>query len=209
MGMSFNPLGLLWDEEVREHVKPVGCHTYGPMHALLSNGICQNESGLLLLACRDAGVPFSAFRDFAKADWKFFRAHGQASILRGCFSEAREKAWKDGFVFRAGAAEMLIAFGVILHFLLTIVSPRGLLADEIASFCALGKALHLLLCGKSGSEGSRELASAIQRHAAAFLKAYPSAEVKPKPLRPSCAIAIGTRWLRHGRVYWGAQAPAH
>ena len=64
MGMSFNPLGLLWDEELREHVKPVGCHTYVPMHALLSNGICQNESGLLLVACRDAGVPFSAFRDF-------------------------------------------------------------------------------------------------------------------------------------------------
>ena len=69
------------------------------------------------------------------------------------------------------------------------------------SFCALGELLHLLRCGKSGSDCSRELAEAIQRHVAAFLKAYPSAEVKPKPLRPSCAIAIGTRWLRHGRAY--------
>ena len=105
---------------------------------------------------------------------------------------------------------MLIAFGVILHFVLTIVSPRGLLADEIASFCALGEVLHLLRCGKSGSDCSRELAEAIQRHAAAFLKAYPSAEVKPhKPLRPSRAIALGARWLHHGRVYWGAQSPTH
>ena len=71
MGISFNPHGLLWDEELREHVKPVGCHTYDPMHALLSNGICQNETGLLLVSCRDAGVPYSAFRDFAKANWEF------------------------------------------------------------------------------------------------------------------------------------------
>ena len=150
------------------------------MHAVLSNGIAQNEAGLLLASCADVGIPFSKFREFAAADWKFCGTLAKGTVLRACFSEAREKAWKGNQVFRAGASEMLVALPIMLHFLHAIVAPQGLLADAIASFTALGDLVHRMCLGKSGATDEHAFAAAIERHARAFLEAYPAVEVKPK-----------------------------
>ena len=75
---------------------------------------------------------------------------------------------------------MLVALPIMLHFLHTIVAPQGLLADAIASFTALGDLVHLMCLGKSGATDEHAFAAAIERHARAFLEAYPAVEVKPK-----------------------------
>ena len=101
-------------------------------------------------------------------------------MLQTCFADAREKAWKENYVFRAGASEMLVVMPIILHLLLVVVAPLGLLADAIASFTALFDMVQLMCLGKSGATDKASFAVAIERHARAFLKAYPNAEVKPK-----------------------------
>ena len=68
LGITWNPAGLLWSLPLREHVLPASVNTYDTMHAVLSNGIEQNETGVLLDACRQAGIPFSRLQEFASAD---------------------------------------------------------------------------------------------------------------------------------------------
>ena len=64
--------------------------------------------------------------------------------LRACCSEARERAWTESLVFRAGASERLLTFPVILHFLLTVVAPINMLSDQIVSYEALGEVLRFV-----------------------------------------------------------------
>ncbi len=94
--------------------------------------------------------------------------------------EAREKAWRENHVFRAGASEVLVTLPIILHFMLSIVAPRRLLADAIASVVALGDMVHLKCFFKAGYVDAQTFADAIERYALAFLLAYPTFGVRPK-----------------------------
>ena len=105
---------------------------------------------------------------------------------------------------------MLVALPIMLHFLHTIVAPQGLLADAIASFTALGDLVHLMCLGKSGATDEHAFAAAIERHARAFLEAYPAVESKAeKPLYSACAVAAKTRRRCAGRFRRRAQASDH
>ena len=179
-GFTYSPEGLLWDLDLRAHVKPAGCITFDAMHAVLSNGIAQNEAALLITCLKEVGVSFAVLRSFVSADWKFCKALGSQSVLRGCFSDAREHAFKEGGAFKAGASEMLLAFPVLLYFLHSVVAPQGLLKNQTDSFGKLGKVMRIVQRGKEGINLHAELSQAIQDHAVAFAVAYPDDEVKPK-----------------------------
>ena len=117
-GLSYNPDGLLWDHELRPFVRPCDCVTFDAMHVLVSNGLCQNETSMLLTALHENGVGWADVRKFVDAQWLFCKTLGNATLLRGCFSVAREKAWQSGHDFKAGASEMLIVQPILQHFCL-------------------------------------------------------------------------------------------
>ena len=179
-GITYAPTGLLWDKELRPFVKPVECITFDAMHTLVSNGIVQNETGLLTAALKSIGIKWEALRSFVDADWRVCRALGSVSTLRGCFGKPREQAFQSGGVFKSGASEMLLLFPVLLHFVHTVVAPSGQLKNETASYAALGPVLSLVREGKEGARVADALAKALREHAEAFGMAYPDAGFKPK-----------------------------
>jgi hypothetical protein len=142
-GITYNPEGLLLDKELRMYVRPAECITFDAMHCLVSNGIVQNETSLLIVALQGIGIKWDTLRTFTDADWHFCRALGSASLLKGCFAKPRQQAFLSGGVFKAAASEMLLVFPVLLHFLHTVV-PHGLLKEQIASYTTLGLVLALV-----------------------------------------------------------------
>jgi hypothetical protein len=161
-------------------VKPTSCITYDAMHCVLSNGIAQNETALLLFSLRDHGCTFDKLRTFASARWGLCSALASTlSVLTNIFSEAREKAWKKSHDFKCGASEMLLAFPIILFFLQTVIVGLGM-DDQIASYEKLGRIMHYIRLGKDRGMCGLNLRAAIHEHGDAFDTAYPDAVWKPK-----------------------------
>jgi hypothetical protein len=160
-------------------VKPTVVITYDAMHAVLSNGIGQNETALLLFALRDVGCTFEKLRTFANAKWSLCSAFATRSVLVGIFNEARQQAWKSGHEFKCSASEMLLAHPIILFFLQTIMVGQGI-DDQISSYEKLGRVMYHIRVGKESGMHGQQLRAAIQEHGDAFDKAYPDAKWKPK-----------------------------
>ena len=208
-GINYSPEGILADKELRPFVKPADTITYDAMHCLVSNGICQNETALLLAALKTDGISWDMLRKFVAADWRFNRALGNATVLRGCFAKAREQAFSKGGDFKAGASEMLVVVPVMLHFSFTIVQPRGTFAKEIASYAALGNILKLFRRGKEGKAVHGELRRAIRKHADLFTAAYPEDTMQPNNIFcytfPYNWPEAGSSWmllLARGSIEW-------
>lgn len=160
-------------------VKPTEVITYDAMHAVLSNGIGQNETALLLFALRDVGCTFEKLRKFASAKWSLCSAFATRAVLVGTFSEARQQAWKSSHDFKCSASEMLLAHPIILFFLQTIMVGQGI-DDQISSYEKLGRVMYHIRVGKESGMHGPQLRAAIQEHGDAFDKAYPDAKWKPK-----------------------------
>ncbi len=165
-GLTYSPCSLLWDIELRRHVKPIEAITFDAMHCTVANGIVQNENGWLFSSLRHVGITWGMVRDFCKMiDWRCCRFLGSRSALVACFAVAREEAWKSGGTFKSGASEMLLTYPVLMHGLDKVVRPRGILPDHISSFEALGSVLDLVRRGRAGEDVHAELASAVRLHA--------------------------------------------
>ena len=92
MGLNWNERGLLWDKDLRRHIKPIDIATYDTMHTMLADGVGQDEIAAVLELLRDLGDDWSEIRAIMHADWQC--CHGQpgnARLLRTTFSQKREK----------------------------------------------------------------------------------------------------------------------
>ena len=178
-GISFAPEGLLWDMELRRHVRPRSILSFDAMHCVLSNGIAQNETALLFAALHRHHIGWGELRLFVSASWQTSRACGSPAQLRESVSAIREKICKDSGGFKSGASEMLMLLPLVEHFLDTIIVPRGLCGREVESFRALARVQRCIRQAKEGERGANELEQAIGQHLTAFLRAY-GPQVKPK-----------------------------
>ena len=64
-GLTYSPCSLLWDVELRRHVKPIDIITFDVLHATVANGTVQNETGWLLSSLRHAGITWGWSAIFA------------------------------------------------------------------------------------------------------------------------------------------------
>jgi len=179
-GLTDSPQSVLWDMDLRDYVKPATAITYDPMHALLCNGIVQNETSVLLAALKSIGVRWESLLRFVKSDWHISHAVGNPKILEDCFAAPRKKSFQKDGIFKAGASEMLLVSPVICFFLRKVTGIAAKLPKQTASFEALCEVLNIVASMKQGAPNARQLAAAMEKHAIAFAEAYPSAEVKPK-----------------------------
>jgi hypothetical protein len=150
------------------------------MHAMISNGIGQNETAALLTRLLQVGCTFGQLRQYVSARWEVCSGLASRTVLSQIVCEAREKSWKsDKEHFKCSASEMLLVFPVILFFLQTVMVGHGM-DDQIASYAKLGRVMHLVSLGKQSVQCGTELQIAIQAHGEAFGKAYPDFAWKPK-----------------------------
>lgn len=112
-GLTYCPQGLLWDQPLRHHVRPVDVITYDSMHVLVGNGLVQFETACLLAALKSINVSWDHLRRFCDTGWNFCTAIGSRAVLRACFDTAREKAFNSSGSFKATASEMMEAFTVL------------------------------------------------------------------------------------------------
>jgi len=160
-------------------VKPSDVITFDAMHAVVSNGIAQNETGLLLKALEDAGCRFAQVRQYMESDWHVCSAFASNSAVASTFAEARETAWRNSEGFKCSASEMLLVSPMLLHFLETVGTGLGL-RDQVDSYRKLGWVMRFIREGKTGGNVGEELAVACRDHGRAFKRAYPEAVFKPK-----------------------------
>ena len=179
-GMTDSRNGLIWDLQLRQHVRPVDVITFDSMHCLVANCIAQFEVSLILQLLKDVGVTWDQLRMFASSSWRFTSALGNRKTLVGCFAAARQKAFQKEGSFKAGASEMLVVCPVLQYLLHKVIGVPSQMTDQIASFDALNSSMRLVNMAKQGFGVAQQLADALRIHALAFEKAYPDAEVKPK-----------------------------
>lgn len=180
-GLTYSPSGLLWDAELREHVRPTSSITFDSMHITVANGVVQNETGWLLSALKQHGITWSMVSEFCRrGDWRFCKASGSKQRVLACFPHTREEAWKSSGVFRASASEMLMVYPILMHFLDKVVRPRGIMGEQILSYEELGTVLDCIRRGKAGEAVHPQLARIVELHLLHCKAAYPEESFKPK-----------------------------
>ena len=64
LGLTFAPLGLLWDLSLRDHVRPLQCFQYDWMHCLVVQGVVVLEINLALHCLAGHGFTPVALKDW-------------------------------------------------------------------------------------------------------------------------------------------------
>ena len=194
-GISYHQEGLLYDEELREHVLPSEVIMYDGMHVLYSNGIWQHETGLVLHKL--SALPRwddDDWKNFARADFRNHHHYGTWSGRANTVSAQREAAFKSNASFPCTASEMMMVLPVFLHYLQTVVAKVYDLGDVLASYEALADVCHLFQQCKFGKPAEPELRAAATRH----LRLFKLAHGEDAATEASHGTALGGGFLPKG-----------
>lgn len=175
LGLTYNPFGILADIELREFVQPVDTHTYDSMHISFSNGIGQDEIGLMLDSIKPLGIRWEHVREYMDAAWQWPKIY-KAGSAPAVFSAAREPSGDQNF--RASASEMLMIYPLLRHFVITVVAPTHKVDAEVNSFLAMCRCFDTLQDAKKFKCEPERLSREISEFRAAHLRVH--GEMKPK-----------------------------
>ena len=179
-GLVFDPLGILWCEDLGGIVNPVS-HTYWDwMHILMAcGGIAQYEFNQYARRLCSAGVSLRALDDLAAeivwpkgAYWS--KKYFQKRVVD-----------KDGAHLKAFANELFQLTDIWRLILQLVVRPAGILELETRSLESMMKIIDILSMQEEALPLVGDLEIEIAQHHAWFLELYPDCN-KPK-----------THWLRH------------
>ena len=177
-GLTYNPHGVLWDEELRSIVKP-SKSKYDPTHTLLAHGVVEVEMQSLLPKFEELGVTFALLRNLVASDWDFNTAKGK-SIAKDLLSHKREKRWgKDGKL-SFGASEAFVLVPLLLNLMERTDGLKDAIPLEYASFEALALVVDLYKRSKLAPRPSWQLRDAIVDHAQKYIAAYGADACIPK-----------------------------
>jgi hypothetical protein len=115
-GLKDNPAGLLSSDALRAHVNILSTVRYDWMHALLQDGVMNDEISALLAAAQPHGYNKRDLEHWlADKAWNFPAMHTQKSVaLHRVFSERRESE-KDPQKVKATASELLGVYSMLQH----------------------------------------------------------------------------------------------
>lgn len=174
-GLTYNPLGLLWDMDLRHTHLPLDHYIRDWMHILVSGGVANAEVHGLVKAMKDEGLPLKLLGDFS-VEIVLPSKYGKVSptwLAPGRFDD-------KGRELHSFASYLLTLLPIIGIFLQDIVQPHGILQDHIECFLKLVSIVGLL---SSGAEYAVQhmglLAETIVDHHRLFVRLYPN-HVKTK-----------------------------
>lgn len=184
LGLTHRPGTLLQDRSLRDIVKPVSSHRYGPMHTLVHNGVATYEFARFFRACQQKLPSFSyeQVREFLRADWHHPHNAGakvsSMSRIRNMFAKKREKDLAS-LTFKATASDILEVYPLIRMFGHVCVRPLGLLSRELDSLEAVCVVLDCYVATKRGEKVvgfAAAVSAALECHATV----YGPEDMKPK-----------------------------
>ena len=181
-GLTVVRNGVLSDQELRQHMKPISSHTYDWMHTWLSNGVCAIEVFNFLEACKANGFRdiYTRLGQYCKASWEFPWHHRhQGKAAHAIFCPSREAASKEHW--RSSASELLSAYPLMRHFAERVVGVHfPALRHHVESFCCCFRVVDLLQDCKGGFSDTTVLHTAIREHLRKHASVYGIAQWKPK-----------------------------
>jgi hypothetical protein len=182
-GLNRNPLSVMADVSLREHICPVSSYTFDWMHVWLSHGVMNSELAAFFQACRHRHrLKFADLDTFVQSGWRFPKLHTAGATVKDFFTETREKASAD--TFKCMASELLLIYPLIRQFAVTVVRRLGGLEHEVNSLVAACDAIDLMMAIKRSQGIARPeiaaLRQALQRHGELHKRAYGSDWTRPK-----------------------------
>ena len=199
-GININANGVLADQALREHFKPIESLTFDWQHTFLSNGVAAQELFSFLTACRQNGVPniWSLLEQFCAANWTWplqHRAEGQA--IHKVFNKSRERASQDHW--KSGASELLCAYPLVRRFAESVLLPQiPALAGQVRSLLLCCRVLDLLQDCKGGVSDINIIERAIRNHLCSHRAVYGDQDWRPKF---HYALHIPEQLRRDARLY--------
>lgn len=178
-GLTYNPHGVLWDEELRSIVKPSKT-MYDPTHTLLAHGVVELEMQSLLPKLEELNVTFALLRNFVAADWNYWNNTYARSIAKDLLSPKREKRWAKDGKLSFGCSEAFILVSLMLNLLERTDGLKDAIPLEYTSFEALALVVDLYKRSKLAPRPSWQLRDAIIDHAQKYVAAYGDDACIPK-----------------------------
>lgn len=166
-GLTYNPLGIMYDLSLRHVHKPIDSYLRDWMHILVSGGVANSQMMGLKDALKDAGVPMSVVRDYS-VQWTLPKQYG--SVSPTWLDDARfgEKS------FTSFASYLLTLIPIIGAFLVDNVRPHNVIEDHIQCFLLLGMIVGLLSSGADfACQHLTLLAEYIVEHHKLYVRLYP------------------------------------
>ena len=188
MGFTFQSEGILFDKGLRQYIKPATHGRYDSMHNLVSNGLAQLQTALLIKHLRDvSNFQFEDLRMFGKSGWKVASAFGNSGHIRSALSAKRF----DKGDFTASASDMLLAMPVFLHYL-ELVTTRSIdLGDHLPCYQLLCEMCKHVSQAKRGLHDREKFRAACAQHLKLFCKCY----TVPTRLCPSTTSTCTARTI--------------
>lgn len=168
-GIKYNPHGVLFDKQLRQHFGPTSTWYDDAMHTYWSNGIVNKELWLVLGRLKQQKVSMDLVRDWMDSGFRFpkFISTQPASFF------VAERMSDQAKEFKGTAAEMLVALPILNHFLVTVVAKGGILEKERKSLAALTAACSGWRRAKAGlAFDHRKLREEAETHLSLFIRAY-------------------------------------
>lgn len=170
-GINYHGEALLFDLELRRHVKPATCNRFDAMHILYSSGVLSQEVMLLLNAVKDKhGYYFKELREFL-APWRYPKARVHNSPA-DVFNVHRESSSKE--TLKAGASELLSVYPGLRYFVVEAFAKSDKIQRELTSLLSLTDICDLCTQGMHCRTAARaeELATRLEQAIPKYLESF-------------------------------------
>ena len=173
-GFNYHRDALLFDNELRRHVKPTTANRNDAQHVLYANGLVGAEIALFLHSTKEEYGVF--FKDVRAEMQEWHHPTAWHNPPKACFSEAREKSCHE--FLKASASKLLGMYKCFRKFAVDAYSNATKVASQLDSLLKLFRVCDLVTdamrCkpGRDVEALACSMETAIADYLEAFKKAY-------------------------------------
>lgn len=167
--------GLLFQDDLRQVVKPATGVFWDWMHVLVSHGQADVELGLFAQAMVSKGVRIAELDGFVQ---QFKGLHQQRGGFKKDFVNKRLKG--DGTAFSGFSGELLDLLPLVQLFCNMVLRPSGILTSHIQCFELLCTIVNLMSLGDEVLNHIQFLRRTVEQHHRKFVRVYGGECCTPK-----------------------------
>ena len=177
-GLTYDKDGILYDDSLRDIVKPVSGWFRDWMHVLCVSGVANTELQQMLAALKTEGINLATVSEFfgqCVLPRQEGRVHSEWFTVKRIGTRAEAKDGWKGF-----AGELMTIVPILALFLELAVVPQGVLQDHCRCFFLLNQLMQVMSLGADTAVAHAGLIERIiDQHHALFRRLYPHV-IKPK-----------------------------
>ena len=174
LGVNYCEHSVLFDDALRQVLKPVDHNIRDWMHTLMSGGVAGTEMSLLLQELQKQGVALDGITSYSLA-FTLPKSHGRVS--KEWFADKRIA---EDQMRTPSASENITMMRILNAFLVDIIAPLQIAVRHCKCFSLLSRIVDLFMLGPEGAMPFvNELQTTIVEHNTLYVELYGD-HVKPK-----------------------------